>query len=270
MGEEWMPPDPGSPRLHSIEIATPSRDEAGDRWAAHDHDEHELLSSVTGAVTVTTDHAVFVVPRGAAIWIPARAAHAVHASPGNVMRCTWFLPGAVPDALARPAVLTTSSLLDDVLAHLSSEYSDPERAPERRARAEAFALDLLSLGARPDAGLPQPRTPWLRAVTLTLSGAPGDARTVEEWARVSAVSPRTFARRFREETGMSFSRWRVQLRMQAAMAALAAGAGVAVVARRVGYDSPAAFSTAFRDSVGASPREFALGRRDDRFAKEVG
>ncbi|MBT9605517.1 AraC family transcriptional regulator [Microbacterium sp.] len=255
------------PRLQSVEIVTPALRE--DCWATHDHLDHELLSSITGVVTVTTAHAVFVVPRGAAIWIPALTAHDVRASPGNVMRCTWFLRGAVPDALALPTVLTCSPLLDDVLTHLDDEYADLERAPERRARAEAFALDLLSLGARPDAGLPQPRSPWLRVVTTALAASPGDDRTVEEWARSCAVSTRTFTRRFRDETGESFSQWRSRLRMQAAMAALAAGAPVAAVARRVGYDSAAAFSTAFREVAGVSPRAFAVGRRDDRFAKEV-
>jgi AraC-like DNA-binding protein len=253
-------------RLESIEIVTSAPD--GDRWAAHDHLDHELLSSITGVVTVSTEDSVFVVPRGAAIWIPALVSHEVHAGPRNTMRCTWFLRGAVPDALARPAVLTTSPLLDDVLTHLDAEHSDLDRAPERRARAEAFALDLLSLGTRPDAGLPQPRTPWLRAVTAALASAPGDSRTVEEWARQCAVSSRTFARRFQGETGEPFSRWRLRLRMQAAMAALVAGTPVAVVARHVGYDSAAAFSTAFREVVGTSPRAFATGRQNDRFPHE--
>lgn len=257
-----------NPRLESVEIATPAG--AGDSWPAHDHPDHELLSSITGSVTVSTAEAVFVVPRGAAMWIPAFTLHEVHASAGNTMRCTWFLPGAVPDALARPTVLTTSPLLDGVLTHLDVEYSDLERTPERRARAEAFALDLLSVGASADAGLPHPHTGWLRAVTVALAAEPGDARTVEEWARHCAVSTRTFTRRFREETGDSFSRWRLRLRMQAAMAALSEGVPVAVAARRVGYDSAAAFSTTFRDLTGASPREFVAGRRDDRFANEVG
>lgn len=270
MDEIRMPPSSAARRLHSVEIATPALRDEGEHWETHAHDEHELLSSISAVVTVATDQAIFVVPRGAAIWIPAQTPHAVHASAGNVMRCTWFLRGAVPDALTLPTVLTTSTLLEDVLAHLHTEYSDPGRAPARRARAEAFALDLLSLGARPDAGLPQPHTPWLRRVTLALSGAPGDSRAVDDWARACAVSTRTFSRRFRDETGMSFSHWRSQLRMQAAMAALSAGAGVAVVARRVGYDSAAAFSTAFRDRVGASPREFVTGAHGDRFAKEIG
>ncbi|MDF2046275.1 MULTISPECIES: AraC family transcriptional regulator [Microbacterium] len=248
-----------SPRLESIEIVTPA--DAGERWPTHDHPDHELLSSITGVVTVSTERAVFVVPRGAAIWIPARASHEVHASAGNTMRCTWFARGAVPDALVRPTLLTTSTLLDDVLTHLDVEHSGPagttERAGERRARAESFALDLLSVGARPDAGFAHPRTPWLRRVTHALAADPGDPRTVEEWARHCAVSTRTFTRRFRDETGEPFSRWRSRLRMQAAMAALAAGQAVGVVAHRVGYDSAAAFSTAFREAAGVSPREFA-------------
>ena len=242
--------------LQSIEIVTPADDPDGEAWESHAHERHELLSSITGIVTVETADRVHVLPRGSAIWIPAECAHAVRASAGNAMRCTWFAAAALPDALARPAVLSTSRLLDDVLVHL-----DEDLAPERRRRAEAFALDLLSLAARPEEGLPQPASPWLREVTAMLAADPGDGRSVEEWAAAAAVSVRTFTRHFRAETGLAFSSWRTRLRVRAAMAELAASTGVAVVARRVGFDSPSAFATAFRRETGSSPSAFAAGSR---------
>lgn len=251
-------PDPAASvrRLHSREIATPTRHRTGDAWDSHAHPEHELLSSITGTVTVVTPHTIHVLPPGSAIWLPADEAHAVHAAPGNTMRCTWFDVDAVPDALTRTTVLTTSPLLDDVLTHL-----DGCADPARRLRAEAFALDLLSTSALPHDGLPQPRTPWLVAVTQALSRHPGDSRTVDEWAARCAVSTRTFTRRFQSETGLTFSAWRSRLRLQAAMARLADGQSVAQVGKAVGFDSPSAFTAAFRRDTGVSPRGFARGRR---------
>ncbi|TXK19904.1 helix-turn-helix transcriptional regulator [Homoserinibacter sp. GY 40078] len=195
-----------------------------------------------------------MLPRGAAIWIPAGCPHAVRAKPGNGMRCTWFATTVLPGALQQPTVLTTSPLLDAVLSHL-----EVEERPEPRQRAESFALDLLSLDARADDGLPQPTTHWLRQVTLELAQAPGDPRTVEQWASDCSVSVRTFTRRFGVETGLSFSAWRTRLRVQAAMAELLLGHSVASVSRIVGFDSPSAFATAFRRETGTSPREFARG-----------
>lgn len=244
--------------LHSVQIATALRPGEGDYWWRHSHDAHELLSAITGTVTVATDDAVHVLPRSSAVWIPAFTPHAVRASAGNTMRCTWFAAEALPDALALTMPLTTSPLLDAVLDHL-----DAEQRPVQRARAEAFALDLLSVDPGADAGLPQPRTLWLREMTTQLAAQPGDRRTVEQWAAACAVSVRTLTRRFRAETGMPFSDWRTRLRVQAAMSELVAGGSVAAVARAVGFESASAFTTAFRRQTGTTPLAFAHGARPE-------
>ncbi len=244
------------PSLLSVEIVTPRLPPEGEFWPEHTHPAHELLSAITQGVTVATEDSVHVLPRGSAIWIPAGCPHTVRAGAGNTMRCTWFETSALPDALTRPTVLTTSALLDGVLRHLDTEHGS-----DRRERAEAFALDLLSTDAQPDSGLPQPSTHWLRDVTTALAASPRENRTVEQWAASCAVSVRTFTRRFQSETGMSFSEWRARLRVQAAMAELAAGTPVASVARGVGFESPSAFTTAFRRETGVTPIAFARGIR---------
>ncbi|MGI5176519.1 helix-turn-helix transcriptional regulator [Dactylosporangium sp. CA-152071] len=58
---------------------------------------------------------------------------------------------------------------------------------------------------------------------------------------------------FTDGTGMSFGRWRTNVRLRAALSLLATGTPVAVVARRVGYRSPSAFIAAFRQAFGVSP-----------------
>ncbi|HEX7096847.1 MAG TPA: helix-turn-helix domain-containing protein [Acidimicrobiales bacterium] len=60
---------------------------------------------------------------------------------------------------------------------------------------------------------------------------------------------------FREETGMSFTRWRYAARMRIARDLLAGGAKVTAVARRVGYRHVSTFSAAFSRFHGVSPRE---------------
>ncbi|WP_223626397.1 AraC family transcriptional regulator [Microbacterium sp. EST19A] len=237
------------PLLDSVDILTTSE---GAHWPAHVHDDHELLSAITRTVTVITPEAVFIAPRGTSIWIPAGVVHEVTAAPGNSMRCTWFEPDADAGLSGRVMVTTVPPLLDDVLAQLS-RYTEPAR----RARAEAFALDLLGDARDADAGLPTPASSWLRAVTDALVAEPADRRTVDAWAVLSSVSVRTFTRQFLVETGMPFSRWRSELRLRLAMSMLANGTDVGRTARTVGFESLAAFSAAFRRRVGVSPRAFA-------------
>jgi AraC-like DNA-binding protein len=237
------------PLLDSVDILTTSD---GAHWPAHVHDDHELLSAITRSVTVVTPEAVYIAPRGTSIWIPAGVVHEVTAAPGNSMRCTWFEPDVGAVLNSRVVVTAVPPLLDEVLAQLS-RYTDPGR----RARAEAFALDLLGDARDAEDGLPTPSTPWLRAVTDALVASPADRRTVDAWAAGSSVSVRTFTRQFAAETGMSFSRWRAELRLRLAMSMLANGMDVGRTARTVGFESLAAFSAAFRRRTGVSPRIFA-------------
>lgn len=252
--------------LESVLIETPARPPGGTTWPSHRHADHELLSSVVGTLTVTTDDAVVVVPRGAAFWLPADCPHEVHAGAGSTMRCTWFAHEALPDALQTPAVVQTTPLLEDVLRHVSSQTG------ARRRTGEAFAVDLLALDARPDDGLPRPTSAWLRRVTDQVVADPADTRSVERWATACAVSTRTFTRSFTAETGLPFATWRTRLRMQTAVAALGEGRSVASVARSVGFTSASAFTATFRRETGVTPshaqRGTQLGR--DRITAEPG
>jgi AraC-like DNA-binding protein len=74
---------------------------------------------------------------------------------------------------------------------------------------------------------------------------------------VGGASLRTFERSFLDETGLSLATWRRQSRLLASLALLAEGKSIGEVARAVGYDSAAAFSTAFRQCFGVSPSSYA-------------
>lgn len=68
--------------------------------------------------------------------------------------------------------------------------------------------------------------------------------------------PADIHRAFREQTGMSFSRWRYAARMRIARDMLAGAAKPSTVARRLGYAHLPTFSSAFTRFHGLSPREY--------------
>ena len=70
------------------------------------------------------------------------------------------------------------------------------------------------------------------------------------------TSSRTLYRRFLKETGITFARWKQQARLLESIRRLAEGTPVTTVALDLGYDSPSAFSTMFRRSLGIAPRGF--------------
>jgi AraC-like DNA-binding protein len=76
---------------------------------------------------------------------------------------------------------------------------------------------------------------------------------------------RTLSRLFLSETGLSFARWRGQVRILAAVQLLADGVTARAVARAVGYRKTSAFISAFRRATGQTPGTYihANAQADD-------
>lgn len=90
-----------------------------------------------------------------------------------------------------------------------------------------------------------------RAWALERLDEPLDVATL---ARHAAVSPRTFARRFRAETGTTPHKWLVQQRILHARHLLeSSDASVEEVASRCGFGSAASLRAHFRHQAGTSP-----------------
>ena len=84
-----------------------------------------------------------------------------------------------------------------------------------------------------------------------------DDLSVERLAREVHLSPRTFARRFRDETGTTPHAWVVRQRVQAAEALLErSDQGIDQVAARVGFGNAAALRHHFTRVRGVSPQQY--------------
>ena len=63
-------------------------------------------------------------------------------------------------------------------------------------------------------------------------------------------------RAFKSDVGMTFGKWRQQLRLMHAMRLLAEGSKVTYAALEAGYSTPSAFISMFRKALGMTPREY--------------
>jgi AraC-like DNA-binding protein len=70
------------------------------------------------------------------------------------------------------------------------------------------------------------------------------------------MSPRSFARHFQAETGLSFGAWRRQAQLLRALELLGAGLSVGDVAFTLGYDSTSAFIAMFRRAFDTTPSRY--------------
>lgn len=98
------------------------------------------------------------------------------------------------------------------------------------------------------------RDPRLSMAIVAMHRQPDRDWTVAQLAKEASSSRSVFARRFLLATGVSPLRYLTELRMRLAVRKLSReGQSVEEVASQLGYGSLAAFSRAFKRTVGVSP-----------------
>ncbi|MGF0117016.1 helix-turn-helix domain-containing protein [Promicromonospora sp. Marseille-Q5078] len=175
-----------------------------------------------------------------------------------------FHTGFAPAPPAPLTVFDLSPLAHALLAECRTWGEEEGRLP---AYAESMFAALAAVTWRL-AGQPSPvvvpagRSPELRlALELTEQRLGGGVR-FEDVAVDVGLAPRSLARRFEEETGMTWRAVLRRMRIVAAIEELAAGdAPVTEVAFQVGYGSLSAFNAAFRDLTGRTPTEYRASFR---------
>jgi AraC-like DNA-binding protein len=228
----------------------------GGRIPRHAHD-WDQLTLISGSAAVVETDAVYVVhPLLKGLWLPGGVEHSIYSPRPFQLHAVYFEPGSLRTD-SEPQVLGFENLARELVLLLCSA----PRASQRGARhAHGLALlEELLRDAKPESfSLPRPRHERARKLADYFATQPKDSRPVEiVAAEIGGASLRTFERIFVEETGLSLATWRRQSRLLTSLSLLAEGRSVGEVAHAVGYDSAAAFSTAFKQCFGMSPSSYA-------------
>jgi AraC-like DNA-binding protein len=218
----------------------------------HTHPDHQLAWAASGVLTVRTGSATWMLPPTRALWIPAGQRHETLSAGAATMRALYIRPDLCTVSWPDFTPVTASPLLAELIGYLA----EPGLDADRRAHAEAVLVDLLRPVPMTAIEVRIPVEERARQVAQALMDNPADGRSLAEWGRQVGASGRTLARAFAADTGIPFGRWRSQLRLQAAISALAAGEPVGNVSRRVGYESSSAFGAAFRQQTGMTPAAY--------------
>ena len=168
------------------------------------------------------------------------------------------------DPLLSPAARDVlAKIVTAVPAHLRPFVAEPSTGVAPRLATveevvDAGILLLDELNAMPvlPLHLPFPQDDRLRRICGLLTDAPDQDLTARQWAAGVGVTERTLQRRFLNETGLTFGRWRQQARLLFALERLARGDRIIDVAMDSGYTSQSAFTAMFRRHFGAPPSRF--------------
>lgn len=246
-----LAPDRAHSRRGPSLIAVARQEDGVRHTAMHTHARGQLLGAWQGLLTVYAANHQWVVPPQHAVWIPPGLPHGLRSHGPYAGYGVYISPAACAALPPSACVLQGSALL---LAAVERAASWQEGAvdPARRRIVEVIRDEIRSL-PRAGTALVLPLHPRLRQMALAMSNAPADTRNLDEWAASIGMAPRTLARRFLAETGVTVGAWRQQARLMRAQEMLAAGAPVTTVALELGYDNVSAFIAMFKRELGATP-----------------
>ncbi|GAA3474659.1 AraC family transcriptional regulator [Nonomuraea roseola] len=262
-GEAWVLPDRGDPlRLRPGDVAIMRGPEAYNVADAPDTEPTILIHPGERSTTVDGVELCASMDLGVRTWGESMD------GPAAMLSGTYQMRGEISQRLllALPASLVVPSLDSPLLTLLGDEIAKDQ--PGQEVFLDRL-LDLLLIAtlrawfSRPEAGAPA----WYQAhsdpvvgrALRVLHNEPASPWTVATLAERVGVSRAALARRFTELVGeppMTYlTGWRLAM---AADLLREPDATVGSVARRVGYGSAFALSTAFKRERGVSPQEYRL------------
>ena len=222
----------------------------------HQHACHQLIMVKHGFVRVTTPDGYFAITQSRGIWLAKGTKHSLSILKYTQILSAFVEPLARADLPNRSQVVAIGELLQALLGSaigIDSHY----QANTREAWLVELILDeLRQLTTLADFEVPQPTLPEYEVICDKIRQRLSHQWALADIAQLLGISERTVSRQFTTQTGLSFVEWLRRLRLQHSLELLLQGQSIVDVAFAVGYDSPSAFSTAFKQRIGVSPSQY--------------
>jgi AraC-like DNA-binding protein len=228
---------------------------AGHVVPLHFHDRDQLVYASRGVMTVRTRNGTWVIPPHRAVWIPAEIPHTITMS-GLVAMRTLYLKPCLAKGLPRDCcVINVSALLKELILHACTVRT-LKKSVKWQMHLVAVILHQLEAVQTIPLQLPHLSDPRLVRIAEILMSDPRVSRTLAQLCKGTGAGKRSVERLFQQEIGMTFGKWRQQLRLMQGMRLLAEGAKVTHAALESGYSTPSAFTSMFRKALGITPSSY--------------
>jgi AraC-like DNA-binding protein len=227
-------------------------------------DRHYLLCASTGVLRLEAQGQTWLLPPARAALIEAGRPIGVGIPRPVTTTSVLFDTGFVPAPAAPLAVFDLSPLARALVTECCAwDRPDQPLTPYAEALFAALAAVVWRLAERPSPlVVPAGRSPELRRALRLTEERLGDQVRFEDLADEVGLAPRSLARRFEDETGMTWRAVLRRMRVLRAIEELAAGdAPVTKIAFMVGYTSLSAFNAAFKELTGHTPSGYRTSFR---------
>lgn len=249
------PSSVGAPYLMGTGVITGDDGHSRPISPPHTHPDAMLAWCYRGTVWVYLPDAMWRLAPGQGVWIPAKTPHTTRHEKDST-GCYTYIPdrsliAPVPEIIR----VLVPRAVQEMLLHLGIN----DMPDELRIRIQSVLIEMLQqpTSEAPDdwSEVPVPGDERVRALVQAVLADPGDPRTAQELFVAHGLHERTVLRVFTSDIGMSFGRWRTGVRMTLAARLIVDGTPIGAAAHRCGYATTSAFSAAFKDRFGTTPRQ---------------
>lgn len=221
----------------------------------HCHSHTRFLRAINGVLIVSTSQGVWIAPPGHGLLIPFGAQHDAHMLGRATLQILDIERAPDFDFAETCFVIGVSPLLANLADAAQVALVDPTSNRRQEAIA-ALLLHEIQTSLPEPLFLPLPADEVLHQRCSAFLQQPDSADTIDLWSSALNMSRRTFTRRFKSQTGLSFVAWRQRACLIAAVPRLINGEAVRIVASSLGFKRQASFAALFRRWLGIAPIAF--------------
>ncbi len=244
----------GGPLVIAVAAAT-----ARERYyetTRHSHRRGQLTLAMAGLIILHLHSEIRVILPGHSIWIPPDCMHSFHYHPPFGQLGLYFDGPACQRLAGCPAVIPTSALLRETALRAATWAERRDALDAQKQRVVAMLTDEILVLPIDTFTLALPRDRRLRAVTSALIDSPMADLDLDGWSYVAGTNARTLSRRFIADTGFTFVEWRQRARLLRSIELLTTDTPIAEIATELGYSSPSAYGSVFKQILGQTPTAF--------------
>lgn len=229
---------------------------AGHHGKPHHHSWYQLMYASQGILHVEYQNQIMLVPPQKAVWLAPNCDHGVKAPIGAKFHSLYFRPDVVAKMGDQNKVLNITPLVRELILS-TGNISQKQTLDETEQRLIQVLIDQLALQSDNALSLLIPSDKRLNKLVTQLMKEPSNSLSLDEWSTKLAVSSRTITRIFNKEVGTGFKEWRQKVRLLESINLLEQGEmSVTQVALEVGYNSPSAFTYAFKQVFKNNPIDY--------------
>ncbi|ETX11374.1 AraC family transcriptional regulator [Marinomonas ushuaiensis DSM 15871] len=226
---------------------------AGYQGPLHHHSWYQLMYASKGILHVEYQNQIMLVPPQKAVWLAPTCDHRITAPIGAKFHSLYFRPDVVAKMSDKNKVLDITPLARELILSIGN-ISHKQVLDKTEQRLIQVLIDQLALQSNNALSLLIPSDKRLNQLITQLIKEPSNSLSIEEWSTTLAISSRTITRIFNKEVGVGFKEWRQKVRLLEAVNLLEQGEmSVTEIALEIGYNSPSAFTYAFKQVFENSP-----------------